>query len=52
LTRAERAHWRLSWAERLARNARPSNVPRLVVTQNVLPAIFASSFGFDLLATA
>jgi hypothetical protein len=50
--RAERAHWRLSWSQRLARNARPSNVPRLVVTLHGLPAIFASSFGFDLLATA
>ena len=50
--RVERAHWRLSWSQRLARNARPSNVPRLVVTLHGLPAIFASSFGFDLLATA
>jgi hypothetical protein len=52
LTRAERAHWRLSWEQRLARNARPSNAPRLVVTLHGLPATFASSFGFDLLATA
>jgi len=52
LTRAERAHWRLSWAERLARNARPPDAPRLVVTLHGLPAPFASSFGFDLLATA
>jgi len=52
LTRAERAHWRLSWAQRLARNARPSDAPRLVVTLHGLPATFASSFGFDLLATA
>jgi hypothetical protein len=52
LTRAERAHWRLSWALRLARNARPVDAPRLVVTLHGLPAAFASSFGFDLLATA
>lgn len=52
LTRAERAHWRLSWEQRLARNARPSDAPRLVVTLHGLPATFASSFGFDLLATA
>jgi hypothetical protein len=52
LTRAERAHWRLSWDQRLARNARPADAPRLVVTLHGLPAIFASSFGFDLLATA
>ena len=52
LTRAKRAHWRLSWEERLARNARPSDAPRLVVTLHGLPAIFAHAFGFDLLATA
>jgi len=50
-TRAQRAHWRLSWEQRLARNARPSNAPRLVVTLHGLPATFARSFGFDLLAT-
>jgi len=49
---AERAHWRLSWEQRLARNARLSNAPRLVVTLHGLPATFASSFGFDLLAIA
>src|SRR5579875_1965719 len=52
LTRAERAHWRLSWVQRLARNARPADAPRLTVTLHGLPATFASSFGFDLLATA
>lgn len=52
LTRAERAHWRLSWDQRLARNARPTNAPRLIVTLHGLPATFASAFGFDLLATA
>jgi hypothetical protein len=52
LTRAERAHWRLSWEQRLARNARPSNTSRLFVTLHGLPATFAASFGFDLLATA
>jgi hypothetical protein len=52
LTRAERAHWRLSWAERLARNARPADAPQLIVTLHGLPATFASSFGFDLRATA
>jgi hypothetical protein len=52
LTRSERAHWRLSWEQRLARNARPLDAPRLVVTLHGLPATFASSFGFDLLATA
>ncbi|MBO0795658.1 MAG: hypothetical protein J2P36_32615 [Ktedonobacteraceae bacterium] len=52
LTRAQRAHWRLSWEQRLARNARPSDAPRLVVTLHGLPTTFARSFGFDLLATA
>ncbi|HEU5377578.1 MAG TPA: hypothetical protein VFV38_19315 [Ktedonobacteraceae bacterium] len=52
LTRAERAHWRLSWEQRLARNARPSDAPRLFTTLHGLPTTFASSFGFDLLATA
>ena len=52
LTRAKRAHWRLSWEERFARKARPCDAPRLVVTLHGLPATFARSFGFDLLATA
>lgn len=52
LTRAERAHWRLSWDQRLARNARPADTPRLIVTLHGFPATFASAFGFDLLATA
>lgn len=52
LTRAARAHWRLSWEQRLARNAHPADASRLVVTLHGLPATFASSFGFDLLATA
>ena len=52
LTRAERAHWRLSWEQHLARNARPADAPQLVVTLHGLPTTFASSFGFDFLATA
>ncbi|HLZ60997.1 MAG TPA: hypothetical protein VKR06_28945 [Ktedonosporobacter sp.] len=52
VTRAERAHWRLSWDQRLARNARSVDAPRVVVTLHGLPPTFASSFGFDLLATA
>ena len=52
LTRAERAHWRLSWQQRLARNARPADAPRLSATLHGLPATFAQSFAFDLLATA
>ncbi len=52
LTRVGRAHWRLFWEQRVARNARPANAPRLSVTLHGLPATFAHSFGFDLLATA
>jgi hypothetical protein len=52
LTRAQRAHWRLSWEQRLTRNARPADTTRLFVTLHGLPAAFAHSFGFDLLATA
>jgi hypothetical protein len=52
ITRAERAHWRLSWDQRLARNARPTDAPRLIVTLHGFPATFASAFGFDLLAAA
>jgi ketosteroid isomerase-like protein len=50
LTRAERAHWRLSWEERLARNARPATSPHLTLTIHGLPATFASVYGFDLRA--
>jgi len=52
LTRAQRAHWRLSWEQRLARNARPADAPRLFVTLHGLTATFAHAFGFELLATA
>jgi hypothetical protein len=51
-TRAQRAHWRLSWEQRLACNARPSDSSLLTVTLHGLPAIFVQSFGFDLVATA
>src|SRR6266446_5497909 len=48
-TRAQRAHWRLSWNERLARNARPSTAPLLKVTIHGLPATFANAFGLGLI---
>jgi hypothetical protein len=51
-TRAQRAHWRLSWNERLARNARPSSAPLLAITLHGLPATFAQFFGFALVAAA
>ena len=52
VTRAERAHWRLSWDQRLVCNARPADAPKLIITLHGLPAPFAAAFGFDLLATA
>jgi hypothetical protein len=51
-TRAQRAHWRLSWEQRLNHNARPSDALSLTVTLHGLPAPFAHAFGFDLLTTA
>ena len=52
LTRAQRARWRLSWEQRLARNARPSDAPWLCVTLHGLPATFAHAFDFELLTAA
>ena len=52
ITRAERAHWRLSWQERLARNARPSTAPSLTLTLHGLPTTFAHTYGFALLQAA
>jgi hypothetical protein len=52
VTRAQRAHWRLSWAQRLARKARSPDASALTVTLHGLPATFAQSFGFDLLPNA
>ena len=51
-TRAQRAHWRLSWQQRLARNARPLPSPPLEVTLHGLPVQFAHVFGFDVLTAA
>ncbi len=52
ITRAQRAHWRLSWNKRFARNARPSTAPLLEVTIHGLPATFANVFGFGLVNVA
>ncbi len=52
ITRAERAHWRLSWEERLARNARPVTARPLTVTIHGLPDIFTHVYGFALLEAA
>ena len=47
-TRSERAHWRLSWEQRLSRNARPVSSPPVIITLHGLPAAFAQSYGFEL----
>jgi len=51
-TRAQRAHWRLSWNERLARNVHPSTAPLLKVTIHGLLATFAKAFGLGLVDVA
>ena len=45
LSRAERAHWRLSWAERLARNARPQAAPDVSIKLFGIPDAFAAALG-------
>jgi hypothetical protein len=42
LSRAERAHWRLSWAQRLARNAASSASPSVSITLFGIPDAFAT----------
>jgi hypothetical protein len=51
-TRAQRAHWRLSWQERMARNARLSTSSPLEVTLHGLPPAFAQFFGLDVVTAA
>ncbi len=45
LSRAQRAHSRLSWAERLARNARPPTADRVTIKLFGVPEGFASLLG-------
>lgn len=52
MTRVERAHWRLTWRQRLARNARPSTAKPVTLTIHGLPAAFALRYGFALLDVA
>jgi hypothetical protein len=52
ITRAKRAHWRLSWKQRLARNARPVTARPLTVTIHGLPDTFTHVYGFALLQAA
>jgi hypothetical protein len=47
-TRAERAHWRLSWEQRFGRNARPPTAPAVEIVLYGLPASFIQAFGFPL----
>jgi len=45
ISRAERAHYRLSWTERLARNARPKTAPEVSIRLFGIPDAFAASLG-------
>ncbi len=45
LSRAERAHWRLSWAERLAVNARRPAAPEVSIKLFGIPVAFATALG-------
>lgn len=51
-TRSQRAHWRMTWSQRLARNARSATVAPLSITLHGLPASFAQRFGFALVTAA
>lgn len=52
MSRQQRAHWRFSWQQRLARNARPVTAASLTITIHGLPASFAHLYAFNLLAAA
>ena len=45
LSRAQRAHYRLSWAERLARNTRPRAADRVTIRLFGVPDTFAAFLG-------
>jgi hypothetical protein len=45
LSRAERAHWRLTWQQRLARNVRPPTAPPVEITLSGLSPTFAQTLG-------
>jgi hypothetical protein len=45
ISRAERAHSRLSWEQRLARNARPKTAPEVLIKLFGIPDAFATSLG-------
>lgn len=48
-SRAQRAHYRLSWTERLGRNARAPTAGRVTISLFGVPTVFATWLG---LATA
>ncbi len=48
LSRAERAHYRLSWAKRLARNARPQAAPDVAIMLFGISDAFATSLGLHI----
>src|SRR6266567_2865132 len=45
LSRAQRAHWRMTWQQRLARNARPPTAPPVEITVYGLSPVFAQALG-------
>ena len=45
ISRAERAHYRLSWTERLVRNARTKTAPEVSIKLFGIPDAFATSLG-------
>ena len=51
-TRAQRAHWRLSWHERMARNARLATASPLEITIYGLPASLAQQLHCGLVTAA
>jgi hypothetical protein len=47
-SRAERAHYRLSWAERLARNARAQTASKVSIRVFGIPPAFATFLGLSI----
>jgi hypothetical protein len=45
LTRQQRAHWRLSWAQRLSRNVAKPSLPLISIRLFGIPTAFATSIG-------
>ncbi len=45
LARAQRAHWRMTWQQRLARNARPPTAPPVKMTVYGFSPVFAQALG-------